>query len=82
MSCPPGVPEPDRPVDRPILDQLGQASYPAGALPDLQRTIRDQRDAGGIVSPVLQPAEAVKQDWCRIGLPHVTNDSAHIRKGT
>ena len=58
-------------------DLLVQVLDPARLLGDLQPGVADDRDAGGVVPAVLQPAQTLDDDVQRRARPDVTHDAAH-----
>ena len=76
---PAGVPDAGVPGrQRPVLQLLLQIDELARLLRGGQPSVREDRDPGGVVAPVLQPLQTREDDVLRRLLPDVTHDSAHI----
>jgi hypothetical protein len=50
----------------------------AGAFPDFQFAVAENRQPGAIVAAVFQPAQPIEQDWGGLLFPDIANNSTHI----
>jgi hypothetical protein len=63
---------------RPAAQGISENGHLAGALLDEQiAVLSDEGDAGGVVTPVLEAAQPIEQDWSGVSRPGVSDDSAH-----
>jgi hypothetical protein len=69
--------DPDRPLRRVGAQELRKDLHPARHLSDLDTCPILNGYTRGIVSPVLQPAEAIKQDRHGLAPTDVPDDTAH-----
>ena len=81
VGGPPGMAQPGVPAQRCRVGgvQRGlQVNQPAGAPAHRQSAAAvDQRDTGGVIAPVLHPAQRIHHDIAGGTVPDVADDSAH-----
>src|SRR5512142_546569 len=76
MRRPPGVPDADGGPD-PLADLVPQVLDPPGGLGDLELAPVHDRQARGVIPPVLQPAQSLDQYGHGLPAADVAHDSAH-----
>ena len=82
VGCPAGVPDAVVAADRRRPQGLRQPRHLAGAAADRDLPVAHQRDAGRVVTPVLELAEALEQDGDHLTVADVADDAAHARPPT
>ena len=80
VSRPPGVADAQGAVGPVGRDQRLEVGDLAGRLPDVQRPFGDGGDPGRVVSPVLQPTKAGKDEGHRVAMADIADDSTHRRR--
>ncbi len=58
------------------LDEVAEVADGADVV---ERVVLAQRDPGGVVAAVLEPAQSLEQKRLRLARPDVSDDSAHVR---
>ncbi len=77
MRRPARVTDAVMPRRRLLRHELAEIRDTAGAFARLDPFAVDDRDAGGIVAAIFQPAQTVQQDGPRFRAPDVANNAAH-----
>ena len=79
MGCPAGVADAVSAVDRIQPDSLFQVAQLAFGAADLQPVaIAGDRDSRRIIAAILEPFQAIENDWNNPLFTDVTNNSAHV----
>ncbi len=82
MRGPAGVADADAAMHRRLANDPCQLRNAAHRFANLDAMTVECRHPGGIVSTVLQPAQAVQKNGHRLSLANVSNNSAHISLGS
>jgi len=77
MRCPPGVPDPDTPMRRVLLNKLRQTGDPSCTLAEFHSSGRKRCNAGGVISAIFQTAQTINQDWGCFSTANVADYPAH-----
>ena len=78
VGGPPGVPDPDRPPDRPRFEQRCQPIDLSLGLANLDLAVGDG-DAGRVVAAILETTETVEKHRRGLLRAYIAHDSAHER---
>jgi hypothetical protein len=71
------VPDPERAVEGALSECGLEVAEPPGAAPDLENSVRDDGDTGGVVPAILEPLQAVQDDAGCSGRTDVPDDPTH-----
>src|SRR5207249_2634172 len=77
MGCPARVPDPGRAAERLLAEEVREAIELSDAPPDLDVVVLEDREAGGVIAPVLELPESAHQDRARVTRPDVADDATH-----
>src|SRR3989441_13175619 len=78
VGGPTRVRDPARAVHRLALQMLGEPLHAPRELDDRHAGAVLDRNAGGVVAAILQPAETVNENGRGLAPPHVSDDATHV----